>query len=428
MTLNKNNLLRAAGILGAGIAISWLIIVAKPEPEHAPHREAPPHIADVVNVELVSQPITVTSQGTVTPKTAIDITSQVSGQVVAVSDHFAAGGFFSAGEPLLTIDPRDYEIALAKAQATLAEAQKALAQEQGQSLQAKREWRELGNKAANDLFLRKPQLAAAKANVQAAEAGVRQARLNLERTAIAVPFAGRVLTVAANLGQYIAAGTKVGRVYAADTMEVRLPLSAEELQLLNIKLDAAHAELKPMAVSLHLPVANQTLSWTGQVVRIESAADEQSRLFHVVAEISMASQATSTHALSKQAASQKATSQQGEADKGDQNKADTSEQAPHQAPPPPLVPGMFVAADILSNPYTDIAVLPRSALFESAKVLILDDDNRLQAHPVDVLQIDTRQLIVRGLAPGARVVVKPPSLIELDAVYQPRLAPTEGGA
>src|SRR5690606_35310183 len=95
--------------------------------------------------------VTVVSQGTVVAKTEIDVTAQVGGQVIAVADSFAAGGRSDANEVLLRLDPRDYESALTRAESALGDAERALALERGQARQAEREWRDLGNRAANDL-------------------------------------------------------------------------------------------------------------------------------------------------------------------------------------------------------------------------------------------------------------------------------------
>jgi len=105
--------------------------------------------------------MTVTSQGTVAPKREIDLVSQVSGKVVAVADNYANGGFFQGNEMLVQIEPADYEFAVTRAKAQEARAEEQVALEQGRSRQAKREWRDLGDKTANKLFLRQPQLNAA---------------------------------------------------------------------------------------------------------------------------------------------------------------------------------------------------------------------------------------------------------------------------
>ncbi|MGD9660844.1 MAG: efflux RND transporter periplasmic adaptor subunit [Porticoccaceae bacterium] len=401
MGVNRSNLIRAGAILLAGIVVSWLIIIAKPDPDVHPHEETPPHSADVVAVELESRAVVVNSQGTVTAKTAIEVTSQVSGQVVAVDEHFAAGGFFGAGEALLQLDPRDYETALDQAEAALADARNTLAQEQGQARQAKREWRDLGNEQANNLFLRKPQLAAAEARVGAAEAGVRQAQLNLERTAIRLPFAGRIVDINVNLGQYVSANTVVASVYDSAVMEVRLPLSAHEMQLLNLNANARGEALQPLQVKLRLESGETVQEWLGQVVRVESSVDIQSRLFYVVAEIRNAGVVEAVGSSGDEAAITTATSTAG------------------------LIPGVFVEAEISSNPYVKVAVLPREALYKSNQVMVLDEQNRLRLRTVEVLQADEQTLVVRGLQSGQWVLSHPPGFIEMGARYNP--VPSAGG-
>jgi RND family efflux transporter MFP subunit len=339
---------------------------------------APPP-ARVTTVELVDKPIVVESQGTVRPKIEVDLVAQVGGTLVEVAESFAAGGFFGAGDVLVRIDPRDIRIDLAQARRTLAEARRTLAEERGRAREARRQWRELGSEDANELFLRKPQLAAAEAAVEAAEAAVEQARINLERTRISVPFDGRVIEVDANLGQYVAPGATIGRVLATDVMEVRLPLSAREMMLLNLESDAR--ELHPLAVTLKTRVASRQFRWRGKLVRIEPVVDRQTRFYHAVVEVEHAYEMDETH--------------------------------------PPLVAGSFVEAEIESNPYEDVVVLPRRSLYETDKVMVLDADNRLRLVPVEVLQIGGETLVARGLEAGRTVVVSPPAFIERGAVYKP---------
>ena len=52
----------------------------------------------------------VTAQGTVEPRTESDLIPQVAGEVVWISPDLASGGFFDAGDPLVRIDPADYEV------------------------------------------------------------------------------------------------------------------------------------------------------------------------------------------------------------------------------------------------------------------------------------------------------------------------------
>jgi len=157
-------------VLIVGIAAVAVLFMGKPGPRTmTPVEPAPPQVA-VVYANPQTQSLKVDSQGSVAPRREIDLVVQVSGQVTKVNPGFVEGGFFKAGEPLLTIDDRDYQLALIRAKARVAEAAQLLATEKGRARQAQREWRDLGNDEANDLFLRKPQLAAAEAQLAAAEA------------------------------------------------------------------------------------------------------------------------------------------------------------------------------------------------------------------------------------------------------------------
>ena len=64
----------------------------------------------------------------------------------------------------------------------------------------------------------------AQSNLQQAQANLRLAQLNLEYTEVRAPFAGRVRDKHVDMGQFVARGTPVARVYAVDYAEVRLPI------------------------------------------------------------------------------------------------------------------------------------------------------------------------------------------------------------
>ena len=386
MDIKRKKFFIVNSILVAGVLLSVMLIISKPSPDPESHQEPPPHLAEVVSVILESRPVTVASQGSVTPRIEIDITSQVSGEVVTVANQFAAGGFFKSGDMLLEIDPRDYQIALARAEATLAEAKNQLAQEKGKALQAKREWRDLGSEEANDLFLRKPQLQAAMASVKAAEAGVAKATLDLERTKISVPFDGRVSSISANLGQYVNTGATLGSVYASDVMEVKLPLTLSELKLLNFE-NITKLSQSPMSVDLSLAAGNDTLHWIGKVARLEASVDPKSRLFYLIAAVDKRLPEGNSDNLPKERSQ--------------------------------MMPGSFVDALITSLPHNNVMTLPRTALYQSDQVFYLDDENRLKLMRVDVLQSDAETLVVRGLENGQRVLIRPPSFMDLGAVYTP---------
>lgn len=381
-------------LVGAvGLAVFLLVLLGKPQPARKPPAVPPPPQVATITVHPGSKRLVVTSQGTIRPRREIDLVAQVGGRVVAVARDFTDGGFFAAGNVLVQIETADYEHALTEAAARVAQARQALATERGRGRQARREWRDLGDDAANALFLRKPQLASAEAQLQAAIAAREQARLSLARTAIAAPFDGRVRQTHVNVGQYVTAGTRVARVYATDRVEVRLPLTDRQVGLLDLPL-TYHTDQRnePVPVTIEGEFGGRRWQWAGELVRTDASIDVQSRVLYAIAEV-----------------------------------VDPFERDP-ASDRPPLAIGLFVQAHIPGRQMQGVVKLPRSALRPGNDVWVVDDEDRLDIVPVTVLQADAAGAYVRGALPdGARVIVSPLTIAVdgMAVVPQPRGPPED---
>ena len=363
-----------------------LLTMAKPVPKpQAPVVAVAPKIA-VLQAAPETRRISVSVQGTVQPKTEITLTAQVGGQVMMVSEHFADGDFFQQGDLLLQLDDRDYRIVLVQAQSRVAEAEKALAMERGQTRQAKREWRDLGSAEGNALFLREPQLKAAEAALEAAKAELGQARLNLERTSIRAPFDGRVRKIQVNHGQYVSPGMQVANIFATSMAEIRLPFTTSQVSLLDLPVQPG--DQSPLPVRLHANFNGQSASWAGELVRTEASIDTRSRVLYGIVEVT---------------------------------------EPFHQQPP--MVTGLFVNAEVAGRVFEGVLEVPRSALYEKDHVLVLDADNRLHITPVHVLQLDGEQALVEGIAPGQRVLIERPGYVvegmDIEPVISEEMADTK---
>ena len=73
--------------------------------------------AMIVEPETVN--LRVYSEGNVQPRSQTKLLAQVAGEVVYVADTLLSGGQFQLGDTLLKLDPRDYEIARDRAQASV---------------------------------------------------------------------------------------------------------------------------------------------------------------------------------------------------------------------------------------------------------------------------------------------------------------------
>ena len=273
------------------VALSIIVVIglanrAKSQRPEQKEETDPAMLVEVIPVERVSLNLSVFSQGSVRPRTETTVVAEVSGKIVEVSPHFVAGGFFRKGEVLLQIDPSDYEAALKRAEANLASRKAQYADQKARSEQAMKDWINLGRKGEpSDLTLRKPQLAEALANVQAAEAELQKAQRDLQRTKIKGSYDGLVRSKQADVGQYVAPGTPVAVTFAIDTAEVRLPLTATDLSFLDLPsfTDGSDTSLPP--VTLRSETAGMSGEWTGQIIRTEGVIDEKSRVTYAVAQV-----------------------------------------------------------------------------------------------------------------------------------------------
>lgn len=316
-----------------------------------------------VTLKKTVYPVMVRSQGTVQPRTQSALLPEVSGRVVEVSPSFRPGGFFEKDQLLLKIDPVDYETALVTAKAQQAQAESVLAEEQAKADQARENWQALGRSGQpSALALREPQLAKAKADVESAKAQVLKAKRDLERTEIRAPYAGQVLEQGVDVGQYVSTGTTLGKVFATDYVEVRLPLPERESRHLVLPEhfrgeDAAKTEETGARVKLKALLGGRSGEWDGRLVRVEGAIDATTRQIVAVAQV----------------------------DDPFSRRADGM---------PPMKIGQFVEAEISGDPLNDVFILPRSAVRAGNEIILITADNRLRRLIVEPLAGDEKHLVV----------------------------------
>jgi RND family efflux transporter MFP subunit len=386
-------------ILGVGVAVVWVLWLTRPMADPTPVELIPPLIR-VQTLGSQELQLVVKAQGTVAPRTESELKSQVSGEVLWVSPALVPGGFFDSGDRLLKIDPVDYEADLESARARLARAQS----EAGRARKENARQRRLADRSVSS----QARIDDAENGAHVAEAGLREAEAqlgraerDLERTVVYAPYPGRVRSERVDLGQFIARGESLARIYAVDYAEVRLPIPDRELRYLDLPLgyresvatDSAATEeaypvdqlaevgsstmYGPQAI-LRAEFAGKQHAWAGRIVRTEGEIDPKSRMVTVVARVE---------------------------DPYGRRTEDGR---------PPLAVGLFVEVEISGRIIPEAIVIPRSALRQGSRVLVLDSDNRLHYRPISVLRTERELVIVEdGLQTGERVAVSPmPDAIE----------------
>jgi len=354
----------------ATLTVATLVVIAQSKRPERKDTADQAVLVDVIPAELRSLNFTVYSQGPVQPRTETTLVAEVAGQIVSVSTNFIAGGFFREGEVLLQIDPSDYETGLLRAQATLASREAQYADEKARSEQALKDWTNLGRDGQpSDLVLRKPQLAEASAGVLAAEAELKEAERNLQRTRIKVPYDGLVRSKQVDVGQYVGPGTVLGVTFAVDRAEIRLPLSSADLAFLNLPSATRLDERMRVPVKLTTENNSSEATWNAEIVRTEGVVDQTSRVVYAVAEVVDPYGALG---LSNQ---------------------------------PELKMGTFVRAEIQGLRAENVVVLPRSVLRPDDTVLIANKRRLLEVRPVKVARAEPRLVYISGgIAEGEWVV------------------------
>lgn len=174
-------------------------------------------VEPVVARDLVAS---VTASGQVSPRTKVDVASDISGRIVRLS--VREGQTVTRGQFLLQIDPQQYEAAVQRTEAALSSARAQATQARASHLQAQRNF-----ERSNEIRKSNPQLVsdeqleqlrttmevqaallqAANHAVEQAAAGLRDARQALGKTTVVAPMSGRVTRLNVEQGETAVPGT-----------------------------------------------------------------------------------------------------------------------------------------------------------------------------------------------------------------------------
>ncbi len=338
-------------------------------------------LVDVIQPQVQDTYITVSSQGTVEPRTRTNIVSEVSGRVTEVSPAFVAGGFFRNGDVLLKLDDQNYRAAVSQNTAAVATARSLLEQERGQADVAQREWDRMSEQQreqirARDLYLRKPQLEEAEARLVSAQADLEKAQADLAKTIIKAPYDGLVSAKNTDIGQFVSTGSAIAEVFAVDYAEVRLPIPENKIQYLDLPSSiqdfngADNAYNTGPEVELISDIGNRRFHWNGHLSRTEGVLDTRTRVLFSVVQVS------DPYNLYNSV---------------------------HEEP---LRIGTYVKAEIQGQLLEDVMVLPRHTLQANDLVWVADQENRLRSRSVDVITSNGDEVYIRGgLEVGDKVVL-----------------------
>jgi RND family efflux transporter MFP subunit len=387
-----------------GILVLMFMVAGKQPPAQA-ERGEPTRTVRVIEVPLVELVPMAEGYGQVQPARIWTAVSQVAGRVTYIHPRLRDGEILPLDTELVHIDPKDYELALAQAQAELAElnaqeknARASLKIEKRNQQLAKKELERIqklvtkGTSSQSKADETERAMLTYSASVQnlqntlalvpsqrsVLEAKVSLAERNLGHTIIRAPYDMRVASLKVEADQYVPVGQSLFEGDAVDRVEIKAQVAMSSLRRLFIgrqmqidieRVSEEFAELIALDPVVKLDMGNHVAEWQAEFVRFSDTVDPETRTMGVVVAV------------------------------------DNPFEKVIPGYKPPLSKGMFVNVVMRGKKSMQRVLVPRSAV-RANTVYVADEDNRLRRRSVKILfsQGDI-SVVEQGLEPGERVVV-----------------------
>ena len=355
-------------VLSLSVAVMFYFIRHKPKPER--RRPVPANlIVNVTELTPTSRKVTVPVMGSVVPSVEVEMRSRVAGEVIWVHPQFEEGGIVRAGQTLLRIDPTEYKLALVQKKAILESAILDLKTEEGRQEIARSEWELLGleEKASEldrELALRQPQLTAFKAKLDAARSEVKQAELNLQRTAIKAPFNAIIRSTNVDIGSQVTVQGVLAHLAGSDRFFIEALIPLDRLEWIHIPESSGDSGSAATVSS----GTGRTV--TGRVKKLLGDLEPNGRQARILIEV--------TDPLDL--------------------KVTNSDRRP-------LLLGDYVSARIDGRTVENVYIIDRQHLKDGNRIYIADEEDRLRSRSVELIWSSAEYVLVRNIEKGQRLIV-----------------------
>ncbi len=414
---NKNKALFVI-LVAIGTLVLAYLIKTRPTPEQAPLGERT-YLARVIEVPSVDVIPRAMGYGNVAPSDVWDAVADVSGRVIEKHPDLRRGNVLPAGTVIVRIDPTEYELALAQIEADIrsttvqfeelevkeANTRALLVLEQEglrlseREVERKRSLVDKNTLSRSEYDKEKRNYLAQKQSVRSLlntlellpserqlleaqraryQAKLKNARLDLEHTAIRLPFDARISRVQVERAQYVRQGDLLASADGIALAEIsaQFPINrirniiegGQKVDLMTLE-QFSLAELLGLSARVWLRVDRYQVAWSGRVARFSDTIDPETRTAGIIVEV-------------------------------DKPYADIQ-----PGIRPPLVKGMFVYVEMRGRKRFAQLVVPRSSL-HGDELYLIDGDKRLRKRKVEVGLTDPEYVIVKsGIGSGERIVV-----------------------
>lgn len=324
----------------------------------APTGRNAPTSVKAENVRTGDVPIYLSGLGTVTAANTAIVRARVSGQLMKL--HFKEGQLVKAGQLLAELDPRTFNVELARAQADLATNRATLANARA-DLERYRALAKQESVAQQRVDTAASEVERLAATVKGSEAAVASARLQLEFSRVTAPIDGRVGLRKVDIGNQVATSDADGIVTITQIQPIHVLFSLPEARLGEVV----------------------TPYYAGQTLQVEAFNRESAKVLATGTLSSVDNQVDTTTGTFRL--------------KAEFSNADNA-----------LFPNQFVNARIRTTILKNAVIAPSAAVQvgqQGSYVWVLDEQNKVKRVVVKVGQRDGEQIVItEGLSSGQRVV------------------------
>lgn len=205
--------------------------------------------------------------GNVEASSSVDVRAQVSGELLSVN--FTEGQDVAAGQVLFTINPRQFDVSLQQAQASLA---RSTAQAKGAMVQMDRasELLKKGLLSQSEYDRMATELAVYEASIEADRAQIENAKLQLQYTTITAPVSGRTGALLVHRGSLIRANDAAPLVVINRVSPAFVSFAVPAKLLPDLRRDQARGTLRVMVA----PAGSSEPPASGTLTFLDNAVDQ----------------------------------------------------------------------------------------------------------------------------------------------------------
>ncbi|NBC14325.1 MAG: efflux RND transporter periplasmic adaptor subunit [Gammaproteobacteria bacterium] len=401
----------------AAVAVAVLLNRGAGPPEQR-DTQPPPRAVRVIEIPTADVVPRATGYGRVRPERVWEAVAEVSGRVIETHPRLRKGALLPADTLLLRIDPTEYELRVSQVEADILSSRAQLSEMEAKEanirtslaieeeslalrtaeVERKQRLLDKGTLSASELEQEKRSLLAQRQAVQAQqsqlnllpaerellqaqlaryEAQLADARLDLARTDVQLPFRARLSEVNVEQAQYVREGQVLIKADAIDRAEVEAQIPIARMRALLQGADPIDFSVGPggelasqlgIRARVTLRDAGGDVHWPAELARLSDTLDPETRTVGVIVSV-------------------------------DNPYADV---VPGERPP--LVKGLFVEVALFGAPRPQQVIVPRQALHGERLYLI--DEGRLSIRDVTVKTLQPEYAIVAaGVTAGERLVV-----------------------